>query len=389
MNAFETDKRLYLDNAATSWPKPEAVYAAVNRYQRELGVAAGRGSYRAGEEVDRTITQLRRNILKLIGAAKAAPEQCVFTQNCTESLNLALHGLLRPGDHVVTSEIEHNSIARPLKHLEVHGVTTSVVSVNDAGLVDLDELREKLSQKKTRLLALTHASNVTGAVQPIAEVGELARECGSLLLIDAAQTLGHVPLSVEELQIDLLAAPGHKGLLGPLGTGFLYIRTGLEEELAERCQGGTGTSSELLEQPQFLPSKYEAGNANVPGLYGLNAGVQHVIDEGLGSANLRQLTEQTIDALKALSGIEIYSPANACGIVSFNVDGFDPREVAGMLDSSGQIEVRAGLHCAPGTHKRLGTFEKGGCARASFGHFSEECHVTQLVEALKMLADFS
>ena len=209
MSDERTNERIYLDNAATSWPKPDVVYRAVDRYQREIGVAAGRGNYRVAEEVDRTITQLRRHLLQLMGATKAKPEQCVFTQNCTESLNLALHGLLQSGDHVVTSEIEHNSIARPLKHLEARGVTSGVGAVDDQGLIDLDQLRRALSGTKTKLIAITHASNVTGAVQPVAEIGELAQQAGCLLLVDAAQTLGHVPIHVENQHIDLLAALEH------------------------------------------------------------------------------------------------------------------------------------------------------------------------------------
>jgi len=378
--------RIYLDNAATSWPKPEVVYEAVDRYQRTIGVAAGRGSYRNADAVDRTLTRLRSNLSKLIGSSDS-PSQCVFTQNCTEALNLALHGTLREGDHVVTTEIEHNSIMRPLAHLaRMKGIRVTTVEADSEGLVSLENLSSAV-MNATRLIAITHGSNVTGAVQPIAEVGRIAAERDCLLLVDAAQTLGHVPLNVETNHIDLLAAPGHKGLLGPLGTGFLYIRSGLETQLCELHQGGTGTSSELLDQPEQLPAKYESGNANVPGLVGLDAGVKYVLDEKtIESSTLQDLTEMTIQEVSSLSNVKVHSRVNPCGIVSFNLNGFDPREVATMLDGAAGIEVRAGLHCAPGVHRRIGTFDSGGCVRASFGHFSTQDCAKQLVEAVSMLA---
>ena len=312
----------------------------------------------------------------------------MFAQNCTEALNLALHGILREGDHVVTTQVEHNSIMRPLAHLvRERGIRITTVEADSTGLVSLEQLESAVTGE-TRLIAITHASNVTGVVQPIAKVGRIAKERDCLLLVDAAQTLGHVPVDVEADHIDLLAAPGHKGLLGPLGTGFLYIQPGLETELRELHQGGTGTSSELLDQPQQLPAKYESGNANVPGLFGLDAGVKFVLSENaMESSNLRDLTATTIDALSSVSNVKVYSQPNPCGIVSFNVEAFDPREVATMLDGAAGIEVRAGLHCAPGIHRLLGTFDSGGCVRASFGHFSSNDCVKQLVEAVSMLAD--
>ena len=382
-----SQERTYLDNAATSWPKPERVYAAVDRYQREIGVAAGRGSYRCSEEVARTILRLRKNLLKVVGATTATPEHCIFTQNSTEALNLAIHGLLRPGDHVVFTDVEHNSVTRPITSLTPKGVQATSVPVSANGTVDLDQLRAAVTPY-TKLVAVTHASNVTGAIQPLADVSSIAKAQGALLLVDAAQTLGHATIDVDALSIDLLAAPGHKGLLGPLGTGFLYISPNVNSrELSELRQGGTGTSSELLEQPESLPEKYEAGNANVPGLFGLDAGVQFVLEQSNSAdINLTEISGELIDGLGQIADVEIYSAANPCGIVSFNVGGLDPREVAMMLDSSAGIEVRAGLHCAPGTHHWLGTFERGGCLRASFGHFSTSSDATKLLQAIEVLA---
>ena len=378
--------RIYLDNAATSWPKPNSVYEAVERYQRELGVAAGRGSYRDTEEVERTVVRTRMAIAKLIGAASA--NQIVFTQNCTDSLNLALHGLLKRGDHVVTSKAEHNSILRPLAFLQAAkdvGVTS--VPVDSLGVINVDEINKAI-QPKTRLVAVTHASNVTGSLQPIEEIGRLVAKHHCSFLLDAAQTLGHVPIDVHACRVDLLAAPGHKGLHGPLGTGILYLADGVENQLVPSRQGGTGTQSESLEQPEQLPSKYESGNLNVPGLYGLDAGVAYVLANDLTQDHhLYELTQRLIVGLAESPSISIYSAPNACGIVSFNVAGYDPREVATLLDASAGIQVRAGLHCAPLMHQTLGTMAAGGTVRASFGHFSNAEEVDKLIAAIRMLTE--
>lgn len=378
--------RIYLDNAATSWPKPESVYQAVDRYQRTLGVAAGRGSYRAAEEVNRTLGQARLAVARLIGAC--SPSQIVFTQNCTDSLNLALHGLLKPGDHVITSHAEHNSILRPLSFLNAtKGVKMTSVSVNSSGMIDVNAIKDSVLPE-TRLIAITHASNVTGSLQPIHEIGQLAETCGCVFLLDAAQTLGHVPIDVVASRVDLLAAPGHKGLLGPLGTGVLYIRDGLEQQILPIRQGGTGTQSELAEQPEQLPSKYESGNLNVPGIYGLQAGVEFVVENDLTrSPHLHELSRQLVAALRGTPEVSVYSDANPCGIVSFQIRGYDPREVATLLDASAEIQVRAGLHCAPEMHRELGTFDQSGTVRASFGHFSTTEDVDKLIAAVRMLAE--
>jgi cysteine desulfurase/selenocysteine lyase len=376
--------RIYLDNAATSWPKPESVYSAVDRYQRQVGVAAGRGSYRDAEAVERTIAQTRLNVCNLIGGVSS--ERIVFTQNCTDALNLALHGLLRTGDHVVTSCAEHNSILRPLEALrESQGISYTTVNVDSLGRIDVQALQDAVIPK-TRLIALTHASNVTGFVQPIEQIGQLARDHGCLFLLDAAQTLGHVPIDVSNSFVDLLAAPGHKGLLGPLGTGTLYVGEGVEEYLQATRQGGTGTQSELPRQPTSLPAKYEAGNLNVPGIVGLAAGVSHVSKQGLGNRHVLDLTSRILTGFQ-VANVTLNSTPNDCGIVSFNIKGYDPREVATLLDSSAGIQVRAGLHCAPLMHQALGTYDLGGTIRASCGHFSTEQEIDKLVESVRMLAE--
>lgn len=376
--------RIYLDNAATSWPKPEAVYQAVDGYQRELGVAAGRGSYRDSDEVQRLVDRCRLELAKLIHANSAA--EIIFTQNCTDALNLAIHGLLREGDHVVTSVADHNSILRPLHAASGRGVQFSTVSLAADGLLDLDQLQNLVAEKSTRLIAITHVSNVTGARQPIEAVISIARENGCLVLLDAAQSIGHEAIDVQQLGVDLLAAPGHKGLFGPLGTGLLYVKSKLHDTITAIRQGGTGTDSESPEQPNTAPYKFESGNLNVPGIVGLEAGLKFVVEQRLPeSSHLYDLTERTIKLLKLHPAISIYSIPNRFGIVSFNLSGVDARELATALDSMAEIQVRAGLHCAPLMHGALDTAQGGGTVRASFGHFSKHEEVDTLVDAIEAL----
>ena len=373
-----------MDNAATSWPKPECVYKAVDHYQREIGVAAGRGSYRQAEAITRVVKQTRQLVADVIHAESYA--NIVFTSNCTDSLNLAIHGLLDPGDHVITSVAEHNSILRPLATLQDQGVACTYLPVSIEGTIDLDELKAAI-QPTTKLIAITHASNVTGAVQPIADIAKLAHQHGAKVLVDAAQTIGHIPLDVR-VGIDLLAAPGHKGLMGPLGLGFLYVSPKLESELRPTRQGGTGTESESVAQPNRAPAKFESGNLNVPGIIGLGAGIKFLNEQSAqaDSESLEELTAMVLDGISSIDRVQTYSNANACGIVSFNIDGHDPREVSAMLDSIGQVEVRSGLHCAPWMHRALGTISIGGTVRASFGHFNTANDVNNLIKLIRMIA---
>jgi cysteine desulfurase/selenocysteine lyase len=366
---MSSSRRIYLDNAATSWPKPEAVYRAVERYQRDVGAAAGRGSYAEALEAGRLVEMARAGASRLIAAGDS--RRIVLTHSGTDGLNLAIHGFLEPGDHVVTTAAEHNSVLRPLRELENHsGVHVTRVACDPAGRVDPDDIRRAMTSA-TKLIAIVHASNVTGAIQPVAEVGRIARDHGATVLVDAAQTLGHLPISVDEMLVDLLAAPGHKGLLGPLGTGILYIRPGIESRLRSIRQGGTGTRSEEDCQPQSLPDKYESGNANVPGLAGLAAGIEFV--ETLGLLAIRRhelaLIERFLEQLRPARQVQVFGPtqlAERVGVVSVRVEGYDPQEIAAVLDASYGIQVRSGLHCAPLVHRAMGTFGGGGTVRFSF-----------------------
>ena len=379
-----TQPRIYLDNAATSWPKPEAVYRAVDDYQRKLGAPAGRSSYREAADTERLVSSCRQRVAELIGADDA--RRIVFTQNCTDSLNQALHGLLRPGDHVVTSVCEHNSILRPLTFLAEHrGVTATYVPCDAQGFINPDDVRRAITPK-TRLIALLHASNVTGAIQPIADVGQIAEEHDVPLLVDAAQTLGYLPVNVRGLHCDLLAAPGHKGLLGPLGTGILYVGPRVADRLLPLRQGGTGTRSDEDIQPTSLPDRYESGNLNVLGIVGLEAGVRYVQSVGVDHCQnqARQQVTRLLGGLSGLGGLMLYGPPagqHRVAVVSLNVAGFAPQELASLLDANWSIQTRAGIHCAPRMHRALGTAPQG-TLRLSPGHFTTDQEIDAAIATL-------
>ena len=378
--------RIYLDNAATSWPKPEAVYDAVDDYQRNHGAPAGRSTYRDASHVEKLVQRARQHVAALIGAEDAT--RIIFTLNGTDSLNLAIHGLLSDGDHVVTTAIEHNSVLRPLRQLENdRRIEVTRVKCDGQGFVDPADLRSAL-RPSTRLIAITHASNVTGALQPIYEAAAIAKEADSRLLVDAAQTLGSCPINVRDAGIDLLAAPGHKGLLGPLGTGILYVAPGVEKELRSCRQGGTGTQSEIDEQPEALPYKFETGNLNVPGIVGLGEGVDFIQIRTLSAIRDHEmsLTVELFGGLAEIDGVEVYGPedpARRVGVVSIRVREFDPQEVAAMLDATHSIAVRSGLHCAPLMHRALGTDRHGGTVRLSVGPFTTSEQIATTIQALE------
>lgn len=382
-------RRIYLDNAATSFPKPDAVYAAMDDFNRRVGAAVGRGAYRATLEATGIVQRCRKRIADLLGAE--GPERIVFTFNCTDSLNLALHGLMRAGDHAITSVIDHNSVQRPLT--EMHrtlGIEVTRIGADATGRVDPADFKRAI-RPQTKLIALIHASNVTGTIQPVAEVGTIARAAGILFLVDAAQTAGHLPINLRELGIDLLAAPGHKGLLGPLGTGILYVRPGVEARLASFRQGGTGTRSEDDVQPESLPDKYESGNHNAPGLVGLEAAVAWLLERGVKSVqqHAQVLTRQLLAGLTAIPGLRVFGPASEqdrVGVVSVAIESHDPQDIAAILDQTFGIETRAGLHCAPGAHRAAGSFERGGTVRLSVGPFSTTDDVAAAIEALRQIA---
>jgi cysteine desulfurase/selenocysteine lyase len=382
-------QRIYLDNAATSWPKPEAVYDAVDHYLREIGAPNGRSGYSHAQESNRIVDKARRGVAALIGAKD--PSQVVFGFNCTDVLNMAIRGIVRPGDHVVTTVCDHNSVLRPLRALsEDSGVEVTYVPCDGLGFISPDEVRAAL-RPKTRLVAVNHASNVTGAIQPIEEVGRVVRESNAFFLVDAAQSLGHVPLDVQSLNADLLAAPGHKGLLGPLGTGVLYIRPGVERELKPLRCGGTGTQSDEDRQPDILPDKFEPGNHNLVGLAGLAAATDFLRAETVEAihAHHTQLVTRLLNGLRQIEAVRIHGPLSTTSrtsVVSITVEGYAPQELGAALESAFGLQCRAGFQCAPRMHDSLGTTAGGGTLRFSPGYATtiEEIHL--VISALQDVA---
>jgi cysteine desulfurase/selenocysteine lyase len=364
-------ERIYLDNAATTWPKPESVYEAVDRYQREIGGPNGRSGYREALESNRIVERARQGVAELIGADD--PLQIALGFSGTDVLNLAIRGVVRPGDHVVTTVVDHNSVLRPLRALaEQAEVEVTYVPCDGEGFISPDDLRAAI-RPETRLVAVVHASNVTGAVQPIAAIGRIVREQGALFLVDAAQSLGHVPLDVSTFDVDLVAAPGHKGLLGPLGTGVLYMRAGVEQELEPLRYGGTGSRSDEDRQPEELPDKFEPGNHNLLGLAGLVASCEFLAQKSITVIHDHHtaLTARFLDSLRVIGGVAVHgpqTPANRTSVVSITVEGYDPQELAAVLEATHRIQCRAGLHCAPRMHAALGTTAGGGTLRLSPGY---------------------
>lgn len=381
--------RIYLDNAATSWPKPEQVYRAVEHYLREVGGPNGRSGYREALESNRIVERARRGVARILGADD--PLRIVFGFSGTDMLNLAIRGIVRPGDHVVTTVCDHNSVLRPLTMLkETTGCRVTYVPCDGDGFVSPDEVRKAL-RPDTRLVAVVHASNVTGAIQPVGEIGRIVREHGAYYLVDAAQSLGHVAIDVDEIEVDLLAAPGHKGLLAPLGTGVLYMREGLEAELAPLRYGGTGTRSEEDRQPEALPDKYEPGNHNLVGLAGLAASTDFLLEETVPSveAHSQGLTARLLAGLSEIEGLTIHGPKTAtrnAGVVSITIEGYDPQELAAILESSHHIQARAGLHCAPRMHESLRTTAGGGTLRLSPGYSTSLEEIETVIAALQDVA---
>jgi len=376
---------IYFDNAATSWPKPPAVRAVLSEYFGEAGGNPGRSGHRMSVAAARIVETARETLAELLHSNDAS--RVVFTHNATHALNLALYGVLRSGDHVVTTSIEHNSVMRPLRHLEKSGVELTVVACAPDGTLDLDDVRRALCPG-TRLLVTTHGSNVAGTLSPIGALAALARYNGVLHLVDAAQTAGAIPIDVQEMGLDLLAFTGHKGLLGPTGTGGLYVREGVA--LAPLIRGGTGSDSAHEIQPEFMPDVYESGTQNVAGIAGLAAGGRFLSEIGIEAvqAHERKLVAQFIAGASEIAGITLYGPKDTalqCGLVSFNVAGATPSEAGLILDESFGIMARTGLHCAPAAHRTLGTFPTG-TVRFSFGWFNTAAEVEAALKALTQIA---
>ena len=374
----------YLDNAATSWPKSERVYEAVDRFMREVGATPGRGGHRREEEAARIADEARAALAELFHAPD--PNGVVFTMNATQAINMALKGLLKTGDHVITSSIEHNAVWRPLKALERHGVDVTAVPCARDGSLDPAEV-EAAIRPSTRLIALLHASNVLGTILPVAKIGALAQARSIPFLLDAAQTAGAYPIDMQAMKIDLLAFPGHKGLLAPHGTGGLIVRPGLE--LETWIEGGSGTESAPETMPESLPPRLEAGTQNAAGIAGLLAGVRFVQDQGVGQirAHEMELTALLIDELRGVPNLTLLGPADLAertAVISLTIEGYVPEQLAMVLDQVFDIATRAGLHCAPQAHRTAGTLEVGAL-RFSPGWFNTADEIREAAAALKSI----
>jgi cysteine desulfurase family protein len=378
---------IYLDNAASSWPKPDQTWQAMEHFLLHVGANPGRSGHRLSIEAGRILMESRDALAELFGIDD--PLRICFTRNATESLNLAISGSLKPGDHCITTSMEHNSVMRPLRALERRGVEVTAVPCSPQGELDPQEI-EKAIKANTKLVVTTHASNVTGTLMPINAIGKITRKHGVLFCIDAAQTAGSYPIDVKKMCIDLLAFTGHKALYGPQGIGGLYIREGLEADLEPLIKGGTGSRSEFQEQPDFMPDKYESGTPNTVGIAGLGAGVRFILTQGVARIRAKEqaLTCMLIEGLESIPGINVYGCGDAerqVAICSFNIAGLPPSEVTMELDEEYAIMSRPGLHCAPAAHQTIGTFPQG-TVRLSAGYFTTEEEIALALKALEKTA---
>lgn len=373
---------VYLDNAATTYPKPLAVPEAIYDYIINNGGTSGRGSYEKAILADGLVYQTRKKLAKLFNHSD--PKTVVFTASVTEAINLALKGILKPGDHVVTSSLEHNAVWRCLKTMERDlDISISIVPATPNGETSIADIKKAITSK-TRLIVFTHASNVLGTIQPIEAIGALAKENDIVFLVDAAQTAGVLPIDVQAQNIDLLAFTGHKSLLGPMGTGGLVINSNVP--IQPLISGGTGGDSAYEYQPDYYPNHLEAGTLNVSGIIGLNAALDFLNSEGIGNIRRKedQLMDYALHALQTVPGIELYGPRNSAktvGVIPFNLINQAPEELAFYLDQKCHVMIRSGLHCAPSAHRLIGTIFRGTC-RIGIGYFNETSHIDTLVNGL-------
>lgn len=377
---------IYLDHAATSWPKPPVVGEAMMAILNGQAASAGRGNHNMAIQAGRVMFNARKALASLFHISN--PNDIIFTSNTTSALNLAIKGWLKPGDHVIATMIEHNSVRRPLEYLKrMIGIQVDYVAVSDQGQLDLGSVK-KCFRPETTMVVCCHSSNLLGCIMPLQELGRLAKEHGAILLVDAAQTAGTFPINVTEMEIDMLAFPGHKGLLGPQGTGGLYIAPHVE--LEPLLHGGTGSQSEELEQPSVRPDRYEAGTANTVGIAGLAAGVNAVLEDGVERIYERQwkLTQMMMRELESMPGVSVIGPRLGLprtGIVAYNLEGRDAAEIAFTLDRKYQIAVRAGYHCTPLGHETAGTLA-GGAVRASVGFDTKEKEIEAFIAAMRHIS---
>ena len=379
---------IYLDNAATSWPKPPVVLEAIKDFLETAGGNTGRSGHRRSIASSRAVSLARERLAELLGAE--TPDELIFTKNATEALNVAIYGLADGVDRIVTTSLEHNSVMRPLRDLEQRGGRSVEVVRADGntGEIDLDEWAAALRRPGRCLAVAVHASNVTGALLPIAAMAAVAADAGVPFVVDASQSAGHIPLVLPGLGASAVAMPGHKGLLGPSGTGLLYLAPGVEVEPLIR--GGTGSQSESEYQPDFAPDRYESGTLNAMGIVGLGAAAEHLHEVGVERVQdrLTELGRRFRDGLAGADGVTLHGPADPAdgvGIASLNVEGVPCATVARLLDDEWGVMTRAGLHCSPAAHRSLGTAPEG-TLRFSWGYETSEREIDVAVEAVRTIA---
>jgi len=376
---------IYLDNAATSFPKPQQVIDAVVDCLKNKGANPGRSSHQGALEASRIIFETREKLAQLFGVDDSS--NIIFALNTTDALNLGIKGILQSGDHVITTSMEHNSVSRPLNTLGQKGVLVTKIKCDAKGYPDLGEM-EKAINDKTKLIVTTHASNLTGTLMPLIEIAEIAKRNGLLYMVDAAQTAGTFQINVREIGIDMLACAGHKALLGPQGTGMLYVAP--DVELAELRQGGTGGHSEEPLQPRTRPDRYESGTPNTPGIAGLGAGIDFIQTTGIDAIREKEekLFRRLYEGLRTIDGVQLYGPTAEeprAAVLSLNINGIGCHEVAFILDKAFGIATRPGLHCAPDAHTTIGTIETG-TVRLSVGFFNSEQDIDTTVKAIAHIA---
>jgi len=378
---------IYFDNAATSWPKPVSVINAMNYFNTHIGSNPGRSGHIKSIDSGRILFDTRELLAEFFSIND--PLQIVFTPNVTYSLNIAIRGLLKPGDHVITTSMEHNSVMRPLRDLEEQGLELTVIQGSIEGKIDPEHIKKEI-RNNTRMIIMTHASNVTGTVMPVNEVGKIAGSEGIVFCVDAAQSAGVIDIDVIENNIDILCFTGHKSLLGPMGTGGIYIKKNLEKQIRPLTCGGTGSRSEYEKQPDFMPDMFEAGTLNVIGIAGLAAGISFINDIGIKEIHKREneLTGMFLEGIKTLDNLKIYGEMdilNRTSVVAFNFESLNASDASSIFDEEYGILSRAGLHCAPSAHKTIGSFPEG-TNRFSFSYFNSENEIETAINAVKKLS---
>lgn len=376
---------IYLDNAATTMQKPEEVIEAVVQAMHSMG-NAGRGAHSASLEASRTIYDTRELLCRFFGGTD--PRRLVFTSNSTESLNIAIKGLFEPGDHVITTMLEHNSVLRPLYEMEKRGVELTIIPADKKGVIDYNDI-EKAIRPNTKAVVCTHGSNLTGNLVDIERIGKITRKNGLLLVVDASQTAGVFPIDMEKMQIDVLCFTGHKGLLGPQGTGGMYVREGIQ--IRPLKSGGSGVQTYSKSHPAEMPTALEAGTMNGHGIAGLHAAVEYIQRTGIDQIRKREqeCMKRFYEGVIQVPGVKVYGDfddMNRCAIVSLNIGDYDSSEVSDELLTEYRISTRPGAHCAPLMHEALGTVEQGA-VRFSFSHFTTDEEVDTAIKAIRELAE--